>query len=222
MNGRRAYVLVHGAWHGGWCWKETARLLRAAGHDVHAPSLSGLGDRSHLPASMVDVRLHIADIAALICWEELDRVILVGHSYGATVTTGVADRMPERIAALVHLDGMVPGVSDPLPPLPSGDSLPAPGAAFFGVSEGARARVDRLMTPHPRGCRDDYVPTGGADTVARRAFVASLGWPLAQRSRDTLGRLAATGGWETHTVAHGHDWMIDDPAGAADYLLTFA
>ena len=102
------FLLVHGAWHGGWCWRPVAERLRKAGHEVFAPSLTGLGERRHLASSRVDLETHIADIAGIIEMEDLQRIVLVGHSYGGMVVTGVADRLAPRIARLVYLDAFVP------------------------------------------------------------------------------------------------------------------
>jgi len=102
------FLLVHGAWHGGWCWRDVVPRLRKAGHEVFAPSLTGLGERKHLASARVDLETHVQDIVALIEMEDLKRVVLVGHSYGGMVITGVADRIPTRLAALVYLDAFVP------------------------------------------------------------------------------------------------------------------
>ena len=93
------YVLVHGAWHGSWCWKRVRKALRMAGHEVFTPTLTGVGERSHLNAPEVNLSTHIADVANLLRWEELNDVILVGHSYGGCVISGVADQMAERLRA---------------------------------------------------------------------------------------------------------------------------
>jgi len=102
------YVLVHGGGHGGWCYQRVARLLRAEGHEVHAPSLTGLADRSHLLAPGIDLDTHITDVVSLLFYEDLRDVILVGHSYGGMVITGVADRVPDRLRRLVYVDAFVP------------------------------------------------------------------------------------------------------------------
>jgi pimeloyl-ACP methyl ester carboxylesterase len=102
------FLLVHGAWHGGWCWRPVAERLRKAGHEVFAPSLTGLGERRHLASSRVDLETHIADIAGIIEMEDIRGIVLVGHSYGGMVVTGVADRMADRIKRLVYLDAFVP------------------------------------------------------------------------------------------------------------------
>jgi pimeloyl-ACP methyl ester carboxylesterase len=102
------FVLVHPAWLGGWCWRKLAPLLRARGKDVHTPTLTGLGERAHLAKPDIGLDTHIEDIANLLEFENLRRVILVGNSSAGTVITGVAHRVPERIAHLVYVDAFVP------------------------------------------------------------------------------------------------------------------
>ncbi|EDY82379.1 hypothetical protein VDG1235_2000 [Verrucomicrobiia bacterium DG1235] len=102
------YVLVHGAWGGGWAWKDVQRLLEAKGHTVYRPTLTGHGERSHLASSEIDLSLHVQDVVNLLEWERLEDVVLVGHSYGGMVVTGAADRVPGRIKRLVYLDALVP------------------------------------------------------------------------------------------------------------------
>jgi pimeloyl-ACP methyl ester carboxylesterase len=101
------FVLVHGAWRGGWCWDRVRRSLRAKGHDVFTPTLTGLADKSHLLSPQIDLETHINDVINLLVWEGLSDVVLCGHSYAGYVVTGVADREPERIAAIVYLDAFV-------------------------------------------------------------------------------------------------------------------
>ena len=102
------FVLVHGAWHGGWCYRDTAKILRAAGHTVHTPTHTGVGERFHQSAENITLETHIRDVAGCIEAEELTDVVLCGHSYGGMVITGVADRMPDKIRALCYLDAFIP------------------------------------------------------------------------------------------------------------------
>jgi pimeloyl-ACP methyl ester carboxylesterase len=102
------YVLVHGGGHGGWCYQAVARLLRSEGHEVYAPSLTGLGERAHLFRCDVDLDCHIADIVNLLHSEDLHDVVLVGHSYGGMVITGAGDRAADRVGHLVYLDAATP------------------------------------------------------------------------------------------------------------------
>ncbi|HLZ99458.1 MAG TPA: alpha/beta fold hydrolase, partial [Steroidobacteraceae bacterium] len=101
-------VLVHGAWHGGWCYRRVADLLRRSGHRVYTPTLTGLGERSHLLTRSINLSTHITDITNMMRWEDLRQVILVGHSYGGMVVTGVADAVTDRVSALVYLDAFLP------------------------------------------------------------------------------------------------------------------
>ncbi len=102
------FVIVHGAWGGGWAFREVDRLLRADGHTVYRPTLTGLGERVHLATPDVGLQTHIQDVVNTILFEDLHDVVLVGHSYGGMVITGVADRIPDRIAHLVYLDAILP------------------------------------------------------------------------------------------------------------------
>jgi pimeloyl-ACP methyl ester carboxylesterase len=102
------YVLIHGAWHGGWKWRIVAPALRRAGHEVYAPSLTGMGERKHLAHPGINLDTHIQDVVSLIEMEDLNDVLLLGHSYGGMVVTGVADRVTDRIRHLIYLDAFVP------------------------------------------------------------------------------------------------------------------
>ena len=102
------FVIVHGAWSGGHAWRWVRPRLRAAGHEVFTPALTGLGERSHLASAQVDLDTHIQDVLGVLEFEDLDQVVLVGHSSGGMVITGVADRAPQRLAQLVYLDAEVP------------------------------------------------------------------------------------------------------------------
>src|SRR4051794_29851500 len=102
------YVLVHGGGHGGWCYQRVARLLRADGHEVYAPTLTGLGERSNLLSPAIDLDLHVRDVTAVLHFEDLRDVILVGHSYGGMVITGAADRAADRVGRVVYLDAANP------------------------------------------------------------------------------------------------------------------
>ena len=102
------FVLVHGSSHGGWCWKKIIPLLRKYGHEVFAPTLTGLGERSHLVSKDIGLDTHILDILQVLIYEDLDNVILVGHSYGGLVVGGVAEEVPDRIKRLIYLDAYIP------------------------------------------------------------------------------------------------------------------
>src|SRR5215469_5433201 len=106
------FVLVHGAWHGGWCWQRVADRLRSGGHSVFTPTLTGLGERSHLLREGIDIGTHIADVVNVMKWEQLTDVVLCGHSYGGFVISGVAEQMAPAIRSVVFLDAFVPNDGD--------------------------------------------------------------------------------------------------------------
>ena len=140
------FVLVHGAWHGGWCYRDTAKALRDAGHTVFTPTHSGLGERSHQRGEAITLETHIRDVCGVIEWEELNDVILCGHSYGGMVITGVADRMADRIKALVYLDAFVPENGDSLIGLINKVLPPEVAAVFVGGFRGAALEGRSGMT----------------------------------------------------------------------------
>ncbi len=149
------FVLVHGAWHGGWCWEAGWRvILRAKGHEVYTPSLTGLAERSHLVNRNVNLETHILDIVNLLQWEELSDVGLCGHSYGGQVITGAADRSADRIGALVYLDAFVPE---------NGQCL------LDGMSAERRAMMIERAKPRSRRPIDDADPGGGISGQHRRS-----------------------------------------------------
>src|SRR5579875_1532570 len=175
------FVLVHGAWGGGWVWRRVADRLRAASHRVFTPTLTGLGDRSHLCAPTVNLTTHVLDVVNLVLWEDLDRVVLCGHSYGGAVITGVAERLAARIGAIVYVDAFIPAdgeaVADIAPRRPAaGETTPPPSGNLFRVNARDRAGVEVKSTPKPNGTFTERLAvTGAYRRIARRAFVrASL------------------------------------------------
>ena len=160
------FVLVHGAYHGGWCWAPVAKILRSHGHDVFTPTQSGLGERRHLLSSAIDMEVFVLDILNVIEFEQLENVVLVGHSFGARSINGVVDRVPNRVKQLIYIDGGL--APDGLSRLESmtqearekriqssmasdgGVSVPPPSAQEFGITDAETCYwVNRLMTPQP-------------------------------------------------------------------------
>jgi pimeloyl-ACP methyl ester carboxylesterase len=148
------FVIVHGAWSGGHAWRWVRPLLRSGGHEVFTPALTGLGERSHLASAQADLETHVRDVIGVLEYEDLGEVVLVGHSYGGMVITGVTDRVPERLAQLVYLDAEVPmdGQSEL-------DVLPPEERA--GYEEAARSKGQgwRIPPPLPEPLPDDLDPT---------------------------------------------------------------
>ncbi len=158
------FLLVHGAWHGAWCWRDVVALLVRAGHRAHAVTLTGLGERSHLLRADIDLQTHIADVQNAIEAEELQDVVLVGHSYAGMLVTAVADRTPQRLSHLVYVDAVVPKPGESWssthsPATRQGRmaaaqasplfAFPAPDPVVFGLDGKRCAWVRRRQTPHP-------------------------------------------------------------------------
>lgn len=232
----RSFVLVHGAWHGGWCWRRVADRLERKGHKVYAPSLTGLGDRSHLIGTKPTVTTHIDDIANIIRFEDLQRTVLVGHSYGGIVISGVAEKVLAQIASIVFLDAFVPqngqtimslsrqGLRDAVnAAIKRGDlGIPPASAAYFGVNEKDRAFVDRKCTPQPIGTYGDPVKLSGArEKIGRKTYIRAKGFNSA--GFDAIAaRLRADPAWTVHDMPCGHDAMIDMPDRLTELLLAAA
>jgi pimeloyl-ACP methyl ester carboxylesterase len=228
------FVLVHGAWHGGWVWQRVAPLLRAAGHEVHTPTLTGVSDRAHLLSPAVGLGTHIADVRSLLEAYDLSDVVLVGHSYAGQVVSGVADRAPGRLRARVHLDAFVGADGDAaidlLPSTVAGhyrESVAGPGfgwlipvrpLARLGVTDEADvAWLTPRLTPHPWLTYTEPVRlTGACDTVPG-VFVECVDWLRVFREQ---AERAAVLGWPVHEIATGHEAMVTAPAALADVLLS--
>jgi len=219
------FVLVHGAWHGSWCWKRVRKALQSAGHDVFTPTLTGVADRSHLATPQVNLETHIADVVNLIRWEELDDLVLCGHSYAGCVITGVADRIPERLRALVYRDAFVlesgQGLHDAVPPplrdlqvaaaQQHGDGWKVPPipAEFFNVNTADRAWVDAQCTPQPLATFQQRLALRNAMPPEKVTHVLATGYD--HSPFPPFHALAKAKGWRTSTVPCGHDVMLDAP-----------
>jgi pimeloyl-ACP methyl ester carboxylesterase len=232
-TGRKStFVLVHGAWHGGWCWKKVTPSLRAAGHDVHTPTLTGLGERAHLANTDVNLDTHIADVVNLIEAEELGEVVLAGHSYGGMVVTGVADRLAERLRRVVYLDAFLPEsgkcLLDYLHPdrraaieqgAQSGFVDPLP-MKIFGVTDPQDvAWVSRHeIRQSYRTFAQPLHFTGHGGAKLPRTFVYCSNPPTGSFDQFAA-RLRADPSWKFHELKTGHDCMITDPQGVIRVLL---
>jgi pimeloyl-ACP methyl ester carboxylesterase len=222
------HVLVHGAWHGSWCWKRVRSVLQAQGHEVFTPTLTGVGERSHLLSPQVDLRTHTLDVINLIRWEGLDDVVLVGHSYGGFVASGVADALPERIRSLVFLDAFVPEDGKrlvdyaPIAPgqLDDGWKVKPISAEAFGVNPADRDWVDRQCTPQSLACFEQPIElTGRLGQVQHVDYIFANAWGGGHSPFTQFYRAAKARGWRAHEIACGHDAMIDEPAALAELLV---
>ncbi len=226
------FVLVHGAWHGGWCWTRVRDILTRRGHAVFTPTLTGLGERAHLMSPDITLETHIADVADLIGEEDLHDVVLCGHSYAGWVISGVVEEVEERIKALVHLDGYVPEDgecgSDEFSPkdkarvekaLAAGKpSWPPPDARHFGVNDADIDWVNELLTPHPIGVsRNPIRLTGARERIPKKAYIRALAYQNARFDAD-FEKLRHHPGWQLFEVPCGHDVMVDMPERLAEIL----
>src|SRR5215475_458907 len=230
----KTFVLVHGAWHGGWCWERVAAPLTAKGHKVHAPTLTGLGERAHLMSPDIGLATHITDVLDLIRSERLTDIVLVGHSYGGFVVSGVAEQA--SVGSIVFLDAFVPESGQCLFDLTApatrevieaacqkGDiAVPPRPAAFFKVNAADCAWVDAMCTPQPIATMFDRLTlTGARDRVARKTYVRAKAYPNPGFDA-ALAKVTADPAWRVYELPCGHDIMVDMPQRLAEILLEVA
>ncbi len=237
-QGRKTtFVLVHGAWHGGWCWRQVVPFLRQAGHEVFTPSLTGLGERAHLSRPGTNLDSHIQDILALIDMEELEDILLVGHSYAGMVISGVGDRIPAKIRRLVYLDAFLPengkAQIDYMAPQrvalvrkegeETGLVTPLP-LGLFGVTKPEHvAWVSRHVVKHPYQTMSQPFKFTNEAAFSRlpKTFVYCSSPPTG--SFDQFAeRLRHDPAWQFFEIKTGHDVMVIDPEGLAKVLLQTA
>jgi pimeloyl-ACP methyl ester carboxylesterase len=231
-TGGRNYVLVHGAWHGGWCWARVRDILTQRGHRVFTPTLTGLADRSHLMSRDITLDTHIADVANLIKWEGLRDVVMCGHSYAGWVISGAVEQVEDRIGAMVYLDAYVPedgecgrdviserGKASIDEALANGvPGRPAPPARHFRVNEADRDWIDGLLTPHPVGVALSPIRlTGARERIASKTYIRTPNYPSVRFDADAE-KVRARPGWEVMELPCGHDVMVDMPERLAEIL----
>jgi pimeloyl-ACP methyl ester carboxylesterase len=222
------FLLVHGAWGGAWSWDQVIPRLTAAGHVVHAPDLTGLGARAHLRALSINLSTHIEDITAVLDAHRLSDVVLVGHSYGGMVVTGVASRAAARIADLVYLDAFLPQNGQALWDL-SGAKMQDWLISSARQGHGFTSRPPRDYDPfrddprfvtHPLACFVEPVALTGAErTIRRRRYIRAAKYdpsPFAAPYQACVMDPA----WETAEIATGHNTMLEDPQATASLLMS--
>ncbi|MEZ4562931.1 MAG: alpha/beta hydrolase [Thermomicrobiales bacterium] len=233
------YVLVHGAWHGAWCWGRVVPLLVAAGHTVATPALAGLGERAAELHAGIDLETHVAEVTASIAPGGPRDVILAGHSYGGMVIAAVAARRAERIAGLVYLDAFVPedgqacfdlalpavadGIREEARRSGDGWRSPPPTPQAMGIIDDDEARwVASQMTPQPIATFEQPVRFGAAAPdpgLAPRMYIHCRTDPPSPMFAPFADRARATPGWTLHELATGHDAMLTAPDDLARLLL---
>ncbi|MDM0074820.1 alpha/beta hydrolase [Variovorax sp. J2P1-59] len=227
------FVLVHGAFQGGWVYARVARLLREAGHEVYTPTLTGLGERSHLAHQAINLDTHIQDIVSVFRHEEISDAILCGHSYGGMVITGVAGEIGERIRTLFYIDAYAPADGQSLLDITgaetalafleqarqSGGMIPPIPAEIFNVNKEDAPRVDAMSVAQPLATFVQGVRTGvESNSVANRTYVFATAnggdWFV-----STHSRLKGHPKWKMHTIECGHSIMLDRPHELTSLLL---
>ena len=232
------FVLVHGSWHGGWCWKRLTPLLRAAGHEVYAPTLAGLGERSHTLSQGIDLETHVMDVVNLMQFEDLKEVILVGHSMGGMVIVGAADASPDRVRHLVYLDAVTPGDGQSL-----FDCLPEYRDLFrqiaksvgdgwlvkypadygtFGVSDENDVKwLTQRLTSHPLACYEQGVRFRNPSALALpKTFIYCNGnKKVGVKEYWVCLPDSFPAGWGMYEIKTAHDAMITAPQELAKVLI---
>jgi len=233
------FVLVHGGGHGGWCYQYVARIMRKQGQEVYTPTMTGLGEREHLLSPAVDLDMHITDIVKVLQFEDLRDVILVGHSYGGMVITGVADRAADRIGHIVYLDAANPengqSLVDLAGPLMEASRVSGrivdgielvlyPGTDpmnYFGLTDPQQIEwIKPKLTPHPWKCFEQKLILNNEEVmrkIPQTHIVCSFTLPF--RDVDALKNASDGRVWDVDT---GHDLMISEPQAVAELLLRLA
>jgi pimeloyl-ACP methyl ester carboxylesterase len=239
------FFLVHGAWHGGWCWQRVTSALQAQGHRVHAVTLTGLGERAHLLSPAITLDTHIDDVISAIEVEELHDVILAVHSYAGMIGTAVADRLGKHLKHLVYVDAVVPKPGESWSSTQSAAvqqqrlsaaqastrfSFPPPDPEVFGLKDADHAWVKRRQTPHPGNTYQAPL-----DFDVKR--VAAIPRTFVNCTQPALGTIEPSrlrvkdakfwdGAWLPNSniveIKTGHDPMISEPAALTKILLDCA
>lgn len=233
----RTYVLLHGAWHGAWCWRSVAELLRRAGNRVYTPTQTGLGQYRHLLSRAITLDTFIADVANLIEMEELSDVILVGHSFGGAVILGVADRMPDHIRHLVFLDSLIlESGRSPFSTLTPeviaarrksadekglGIAFQVPPVTAFGIPDDhpEAAWVRRHLTPHPVGTYESPLMLDHALGNGRPCTYIQCTNPVYAPLESSRQLARRQHGWNWQEIATGHDAMVLAPEELSQMLM---
>ena len=229
-------MLVHGAWHGGWCWRRVAERLQQAGRRVFAPTLTGVGERRHLLSAGVDLETHIQDILGVLEAEELEDIVLVGHSYAGLVISGVAARAPKRLRRLVYLDALLvedgQSWAEAFPPevaearrksvvVTDGvKTIPAPDPAIYGFADPADTEwVRRRMTPHPFAPFEQKARWNGPLGNGLPRIYIDCTQPALAALGTMKDRYRGKPGWPFVELKTGHDAMVSAPEALTRLLL---
>ncbi|WP_422345731.1 alpha/beta fold hydrolase [Parasphingorhabdus sp.] len=239
----KTFLLVHGAWHGGWCWRDVRAQLEAQGHRVFTPTLTGLAERAHLLSADIGLDTHITDITSLIDYYDLTDIVLVGHSYGGMVITGVADAMKDRISNIVYLDAALPKNGETMisqgpkrsPEIleqtrkalaglaPDGVGMAAFSPEILGIPKDHPGYdwVAQKLTPHPlKTWLDPIQLNNGGSLGLKRSYIHCTAPALPNSSFPYHAAQAqADPSWTYHALATGHDAMVTAPDSVVEILI---
>ncbi len=230
------FLLVHGAWHGAWCWAKLTPLLEAAGHRVLTCTQTGLAERSHLLSRSITLDTFVQDVVNLIRWEDLSNLILVGHSFGGNAISGAADQVPGAIRHLVYLDALVlQNGQSPFSVVPQevadhrrklamdsseGLSMPVPDASAFGVKDPAdRDWLHAKLTPHPLSVYEDTLKLSAEPGNGLPATYIAV-TPHYQPTTSSRDYAKTRKDWNFVEMQAGHDAMVTSPEALAKILLS--
>lgn len=231
---RKTYLLIHGAYHGGWCWRPVAEILERHGHKVYAPSLTGNGDRTHLLSKDITLDTQITDIVNLVLWEDLKDICLVAHSFGGWPASGAVEKIQDRVSSIVWVDAFKPKDGEKPLDYISEFSRKAleeavargeagrnpPPAKTYALDEKHYAWIDSKLTPQPNGLTFQPIRlTGRLEGIAKKTYIRAPKYPQAAFDR-ALAECQADKTWKTFIADNsGHDVMIDQPQWLAEVLL---
>jgi pimeloyl-ACP methyl ester carboxylesterase len=229
------FVLVHGAWHGAWCWRRVLPALWRDGHRAFAVSLTGVGERAHLLSPSIRLQTHIDDVAAVIETEELDRAVLVGHSYGGVLITAVADRMPERIAHLVYVDAVITRSGESWSSIHDdatraarradiarSGAISPPDPSVYGLAGEDAEWVQRRQRPHPGSVYDEPLHFDEARVSSLPRTFLDCNSPASPGVALSRKRVREDQRWHVITIETGHDPMISAPSELVSILRDIA
>jgi pimeloyl-ACP methyl ester carboxylesterase len=225
------YLVCHGAWAGSWAWKRIRDILRTENHEVFVPTYTGLGERAHLANPLVDLETHIQDVTNVIEYEGLTDLILVGHSYGGMVATGLADRVSERFRQMIYVDAFVPQDGESLFDLAGGEStfaapvegwLIPPVALAPDTSAEDIAWTTALRRHQPVRTFSQRLRLSHAKPFPPRAYIHCTRKANRDLFRQFADRLSQDPEWAFHGIDASHSPNITDPRSLAQLLLSYA
>ena len=234
-NNKPHFLLIHGAWHGGWVWNEISEILNYQGYSVSTPTLTGLGEKKHLLSSKITIDTFIEDVVNHIIFENLNNIILVGHSFAGSVISGVADKLKDRIKKLIYFDAVI--LKDGQKPFDiapkeivkqrielakrfgNGISIPAPSADAFGVFDVKKSLLlEEKLTPHPLSTYQSKLTIKNEIGNGIPLFYIFCNDPV-YKSLESSRKVVRKLKWPIFELNAGHDAMLTHPKETLNLLM---